>query len=289
MRRQRTVNIRGFTLLEMIIVVGIIGLLMTMLLPVISKSKEFGMEQGCKKNLRELASIILSDAQEHGGFIQVGILEMRDDNRVPYFNHKFDPAEKLKKGTDPLWICPADEFRDDRRISADGALCLAYYTSYAVIQPPAAGGYAGAEGERFPLSKVVTPSQRILLGDNNGSPNAIAGQKHGAKNPRACLQFRHYRMKKWDYLEAWQDEAETLSLCSMDCDSGGDAHLVCEEWLVSRLTHPDNRNRAKACMAFYDGHVESMTFEEYWPFYNEVNAPYENAGALIKTNMFYTD
>jgi prepilin-type N-terminal cleavage/methylation domain-containing protein len=73
---------RGFTLLEIMIIVGIIGLLAAILIPTVFKTRTMSMEKACFNNLR-----IINDAKHKAAmeyFINAGSLSW--EQLDPYFN-----------------------------------------------------------------------------------------------------------------------------------------------------------------------------------------------------------
>ena len=61
----------GFTLVELLVVVGIIGLLLSILLPVLGRARRAAQAIACASHQRELASAALSAAADHKGFLQL--------------------------------------------------------------------------------------------------------------------------------------------------------------------------------------------------------------------------
>jgi prepilin-type N-terminal cleavage/methylation domain-containing protein len=62
----------GFTLVELLVVIGIIAILMGILLPVIAKARESSNRTKCASNLRQFGQFIVMFANEHKGRVPEG-------------------------------------------------------------------------------------------------------------------------------------------------------------------------------------------------------------------------
>lgn len=91
---------RGFTLIELLVVIAIISLLVSMLLPSLSKAKEYANSVKCMTNLRTLHMISALWTEDHDG-------EMF---RSFYLSHSWDYYFNHEKYLIDLEIihCPAD-------------------------------------------------------------------------------------------------------------------------------------------------------------------------------------
>ena len=58
---------RGFSLVELLVVIGIIGLLMAILMPTLRVAREIGQRVQCQSNLRQVGFAFLEYANENGG------------------------------------------------------------------------------------------------------------------------------------------------------------------------------------------------------------------------------
>src|SRR5678815_229530 len=63
---------RAFTLVELLVVIGIIAILISVLMPALSKAKKSAWEVSCANNLRQLMMGYLMFANEHKGHLPGG-------------------------------------------------------------------------------------------------------------------------------------------------------------------------------------------------------------------------
>src|SRR5438552_2492046 len=64
-RHGRASGVAAFTLVELLVVIGIIALLISILLPALGKVKEQGNAVACQSNMRTLMAAMLMFAQDH--------------------------------------------------------------------------------------------------------------------------------------------------------------------------------------------------------------------------------
>ena len=77
--RRKTVRRRAFTLVELLVVIGIIGVLIAILVPAIQAAREAARRMGCANNLHQLAVAAASYESTHGRFPAAGMVDFSQD------------------------------------------------------------------------------------------------------------------------------------------------------------------------------------------------------------------
>ena len=156
--RQSTIDNRqlrhGFSLIELLVVIAIISLLVSILLPLLSRAKELARRVVCSTNMRQVGigfTMYISDWQ---GWFPV----IRDASHQYYWSDKIhDPYVNDAK----VFHCPAVP---DRIFTPDviyGSDPMAYGMSWKL------GGGPSVGYDRHKLTQITQPFETVLLGENN--------------------------------------------------------------------------------------------------------------------------
>jgi len=78
-RRLICARLPGFTLAEMLIVVGIIALLVSLLLPMVARARETAKQTSCANNLRQIAAAFIAYANDNDGNLPTPASGMQGD------------------------------------------------------------------------------------------------------------------------------------------------------------------------------------------------------------------
>lgn len=86
---------RGFTLVELLVVIGIIAVLISVLLPALGRARSAAQTVQCLSNVRQLAIASIMFANEHKGFMQT-VTSDRDPNAFPTWVIRFQDPQRTK-------------------------------------------------------------------------------------------------------------------------------------------------------------------------------------------------
>jgi prepilin-type N-terminal cleavage/methylation domain-containing protein len=174
----------GFTLVEMLVVIGIIGILAALLLPVLSRAKGNARRTMCLNNVSQinLATRLYADDHADALFLPSGFGYYADWHSYKYSVKAYLSLTGTNSSSDKIFACPADSFtysfdKDLKGGSAWKGLRLAKglceqawtgFNSYAFNGGPrlddklfpslANLGIAGV-----PLSRIKSPAKTLLI------------------------------------------------------------------------------------------------------------------------------
>lgn len=160
---------RAFTLVELLVVIGIIALLISILLPSLSRAREQANSLKCLSNLRQLGAAFIMYNNENQGRYPAPAVSVRVDDWVYWQKARFAQRNEGRivpylGGTmnDPLLQCPSDSL-DARPAKPSDPYLYSYTVNENIVQH-----YARSANQRtLSVTQIVDPSNKILAIDES--------------------------------------------------------------------------------------------------------------------------
>jgi prepilin-type N-terminal cleavage/methylation domain-containing protein/prepilin-type processing-associated H-X9-DG protein len=198
---------RAFTLMELLVVVGIIGILVAILVPALAMAKSYAALAACKSNVANLAKANNVYAESEGAYI-LAAEDMMGDNTKRWFgerdevNGEFTPGglatymPGLSVGACPLFDQVLDTAGQDAAFEAG---CGAYGYNDMYI-----GRRKGDYTRSATPAQVTNGAETVMFADcaylRDGemmaysfthAPMWVPARKWGSKGPNPPIHFRH--------------------------------------------------------------------------------------------------
>lgn len=198
LKRWRRQQRRGFTLIELVVVISIMAALTTVLTSGVMRARERAQEATCAQNLRQWGVAFGFYAADHNGFLPHPDDRRRDGGATGSSSHPehdmswvdvlppymgMTPWRDIPEGKKPrggIWHCPAARLVSDDAYNYNPS--FEGYHSYAMNSYLAHDFHFGLPwgAELQPsflnLARAVTPSQTILLFEQTLDPSQGYGQ-----------------------------------------------------------------------------------------------------------------
>jgi prepilin-type N-terminal cleavage/methylation domain-containing protein/prepilin-type processing-associated H-X9-DG protein len=225
---------QGFTLVELLTVIAIIGILGAIILAVFGNVRESSRKSLCASNLRQNGMAMIQYAAEHKGVFPAA------DSGSSIFSKALIDGGYLPKRLE-TWTCPTHLANDEQ----SAAMVMTndpdrYPRSYAICGTMLSGG-STAYSKGINMNNIVNPANTVMLADLHGfGPGVMRQAITGAYQGGAT--FERDRMR-------------------------AAAAKATSPWNTS--FHADGARN----FVFTDGHVVFMTAQEanqdkYWPATN---------------------
>ncbi|MFO0915498.1 MAG: DUF1559 domain-containing protein [Pirellulales bacterium] len=175
---------QGFTLVELLVVISIIGLLVGLLIPAVNVAREAGRKIGCSNNLRGIGVALSAHAAQHKGVYCSGAFDWKLDGAVTEFGWVSDlvemgtPVGQMLCSSNSAQI--AATYNDLVNLSASTSTCV---------------DMVGKAGSQQPDGTVVSnPCRQIISG------GLSAGSDERKKLVVSQILSKHYNT---NYTASW--------------------------------------------------------------------------------------
>ncbi len=297
---------RGFTLVELLVVIGIIALLISILLPTLSRAQASARAVACASNQRQVVLASNIYAGDNGQVLPPGSSTSGTGDWAPFW-YDFIMEYVGEKVPDAFSGGAFDAKEYGEAFVCGSATIEAGYMHYnvhprlmppqppagSVASPPATGNaLTGKAFKPFKLAQIPESSEILFVADARqfDAPNVDGGRVHG-NAPSFMGAFANNGIYSHKFVRSPGGSATAGAVSSTSLPLFGignrDLSAAAGEWGNGdlRFRHKDNNS---INVGFADGHVEAFGLGENSDFWDS-NTEDVDAGELTFRNVMLID
>lgn len=249
----------AFTLVELLVVIGIIAVLIGILLPSLGRARHVARTAVCASNLRQLANGWMLYAQAHGGIVCPARLpelpgqKAYDLGNGPHHRPRWYDIIGAQVNIHPL-LRPTGVSNDDEHVTSPAFLCPERPEWDNARNYPYGYNFQFL-GNMRPQSNGRPIHYPVKVSGLKGSETVLAADSLGCASGKPRALRTGYRADGVHDVTAIGDHAYTIDppRLTADSDYTDDGHRT-----PADRSAPDPRHSRKASVAFCDGHVELL-------------------------------
>jgi prepilin-type N-terminal cleavage/methylation domain-containing protein/prepilin-type processing-associated H-X9-DG protein len=187
---------RGFTLIEILVVIAIIALLAAILFPVFAQARERARSASCQSNLKQLALAWLQYAQDYDEtttpmYTRIPRGPFLDLNAISYWPDLIYPYVKSGSGRDGtstsagVFTCPSTSGLLNGITSSDGWTAVRYAMNQSNLNEDYIVYDTGSDSRGVILARLGHPAETILFTDGMMGSGPFLGGSGAAGNAAA--------------------------------------------------------------------------------------------------------
>ncbi len=159
-QQARRISCAGFTLVELLAVVGIVGVLAALLVPAVNKLTKSANSVRCVSNLRQIGIAMHAYAASNDDQLPIHWTTSKDADGTQTWVQRLTPYLQSANQRATTWVCPDARLKPQTQASGDW---VSTYSMHVRL---------GAEDANYRIRKVrvAKPSEVVLVADGVQNP-----------------------------------------------------------------------------------------------------------------------